>query len=216
MGRMLADRLTAPEEQTEFFLPRDLNHFCTGCCRCIENEENCPFYKEKSVILQAIDSADLLIFTTPTYCMHASGPMKSFLDLTFTNWMVHKPKACMFRKRAVILSTAAGTGTGSAIKDIKTALAFWGIPEIRSLGVAVQAMNWAQVSEAKKHVIEKKLNKLATRLKKEGSPAVGPKTRILFYVMRKMQAADWGSSPAEKAYWESRGWLGEQRPWKNS
>ena len=36
IGRMLADQLADREDQTEFFLPRDLNHFYTGCCRCIE------------------------------------------------------------------------------------------------------------------------------------------------------------------------------------
>lgn len=68
--------------------------------------------------MQAVENADLLIFTTPTYCMHASAPMKSFIDLTFTYWMSHRPRECMFSKKAVVMSTAAGKGTKSAIKDI--------------------------------------------------------------------------------------------------
>ena len=44
--------------------------------------------------------------------------MKAFMDLTFTYWMSHRPRACMFSKKAVVISTAAGTGTKSAIKDI--------------------------------------------------------------------------------------------------
>ena len=51
----------------EFFLPRDLEHFCLGCYKCIEEDEKCPFYNEKSRIMQAVESTDLLIFTTPTY-----------------------------------------------------------------------------------------------------------------------------------------------------
>ena len=47
IGRMLADRLAAEGELTEFFLPRDLNHFCVGCYACIEDVERCPFFLEK-------------------------------------------------------------------------------------------------------------------------------------------------------------------------
>ena len=93
-----------------------------------------------------MEQAEVLIFTTPTYCLHASAPMKSFLDLTFTTWMVHRPKEYMFSKKAVIFSAAAGTGVKSAMKDIKTALTYWGIPEIHSFGLAVQASSWGQVN----------------------------------------------------------------------
>lgn len=216
IGRMLAEGLSAPEERTEFFLPRDLNHFCCGCCRCIEREEACPFYEDKKVILDAMEAADLLIFTTPTYCMHASAPMKSFLDLTFTNWMVHRPRKAMFSKKAVVVSTAAGMGTGSAIKDIKTALTYWGIPEIHSLGFAVQAMGWDQVAASKKAQIEKKIQKLVFLLSAPKQTTLPFKTRILFEIMRKMQASGMGSSPAEKQYWEEMGWLSSSRPWKNA
>ena len=214
MGRMLADQITAPEEQTEFFLPRDLNHFCTGCCRCLQKEEACPFWAEKERILHALEAADILIFTTPTYCMHASAPMKAFLDLTFTNWMVHRPKESMFSKKAVIFSSAAGSGANSAIKDVKTALTYWGIPEIHCFGLAVQAMGWDQVSPQKMAVIERRISRIAGMVSRNRRPAAGLKTRFLFFIMRSMQAAGWGSSPEEKEYWQQKGWLGSVRPWK--
>ena len=214
IGRLLADMLAGKEDQTEFFLPRDLNHFCTGCFACLEGDERCPFYAEKKKILDAMEGADLLIFTTPTYCMHASGPMKSFLDLTFNKWMVHRPEQSMFLKKAVVISTAAGTGVGSAIKDVKTALSFWGISEIHCLGVAVQAMGWEQVSGKKKDQIQKKVEKLAGTLSKERAPKASIKTRFLFAMMRKMQQGGMGASPAEKDYWQSMGWLDKARPWK--
>lgn len=69
-----------------------------------------------------IKEADLFIFSTLTYCMRASAPMKSFIDLTFISWMPHLPKAYMFHKKAVVISTAAGMGTKKAIKDISTCL----------------------------------------------------------------------------------------------
>ena len=44
IGRMIADKITSDDEIVEFFLPKDLNHFCVGCYKCIENPEMCPFY----------------------------------------------------------------------------------------------------------------------------------------------------------------------------
>lgn len=212
IGKLLCEQFT-DSEISEFFLPRDLNHFCTGCYNCIENEEKCPFYTEKNRIMQAAEEADLLIFTTPTYCMHASAPMKSFIDLTFTYWMSHKPRKCMFHKKAVVISTAAGVGTKSAIKDITTALFYWGIPYIKTYGVSVQAMNWKQVSEAKKERISEGIIKLSKHIIHD-KVHVGIKTKFMFSMMRMMQLKNMGSSQTEKEYWEQNGWLNQKRPWK--
>lgn len=214
IGRMLADKISTEKNITEYFLPRDLNHFCLGCYKCIEGDHNCPFYEEKKSITDAVGMADLLIFTSPTYCLRASAPMKSFLDLTFTYWMSHRPRACMFSKKAVVVSTAAGSGAKSAAKDISTALFYQGVPYIKTIGVALQAMNWDMVSEKKKGKLEKDTTKLAKKLSSTKKPFVGFKTRILFFFMGKMQSAGWGSSPIEKTYWEENGWLDKKRPWK--
>ena len=215
IGRMIADKMQGTNEITEFFLPRDLNHFCLGCYNCIEDDAKCPFYDDKRKIMDAVEAADVLIFTTPTYCMHASAPMKSFMDLTFTYWMVHRPRKCMFSKRAVVVSTAAGTGMKSAMKDITNTLFYWGVPYVKSYGVAVQAMSWDGVNEKKKLKIEKDTAKLARKLSVGKKPSVGIKTRFMFKVMGVMQSAGMGSSPVEKEYWEQNGWLGKKRPWKD-
>ena len=211
IGKLLAEQFAGSDVQ-EFFLPKDLEHFCLGCYQCIENEGNCPFYDEKSRIMQAVENADLLIFTTPTYCMRASASMKAFLDLTFTYWMSHRPRQCMFSKKAVVISTAAGTGTKSAIKDITNTLFYWGVPYIREYGIAVQAMNWEQVSEQKKAKINIDIEKLSRKIQKE-KIYVGIKTRFTFRMMRMMQMNDWGASKTEKEYWKQNGWLDKKRPW---
>lgn len=213
IGRMLAEQFSESEIK-EFFLPRNLGHFCTGCYACITDEEKCPFYAEKKKIMDEVENADLLIFTTPTYCMRASAPMKAFIDLTFTYWMSHRPRKCMFSKRAVVISTAAGTGMKSAMKDIRNALFYWGVPYIKEYGIAVQAMSWEQVSDRKKDRIKQDIEQLATKIASHQNPRVGFKTRFIFGVMRMMQNKGWGSSPVEKQYWEINGWLGKKRPWK--
>lgn len=213
IGRMLAESFSQ-SDITEFFLPRDLEHFCVGCYSCIVNEESCPFYQEKKRIMDAVENSDLLIFTTPTYCMRASAPMKAFIDLTFTYWMAHKPRVCMFSKKAVVISTAAGTGAGSAVKDIKTALFYWGVPYIKEYGIAVQAMDWNGVSDEKKRRIKRDIEKIA-RVVSDKKVHVGFKTRFIFGVMRMMQIRGLGSSAEEKEYWQEKGWLDNRRPWNN-
>lgn len=213
ISRLLLEQFENSEVE-EFYLPRDLEHFCVGCYNCIQDEAKCPFYNEKKPIMEAVEDADLLIFTTPTYCMRASAPMKAFIDLTFTYWMVHKPRRCMFSKKAVVISTAAGTGMKSAIKDISNTLFYWGVPYVREYGVAVQAMSWEQVSHKKKTKIKSDMVKLANRVKKD-KVKVRLKTRFMFGIMRMMQLKDMGSSESEKEYWKEKGWLDKDRPWKN-
>ena len=144
--RMIAEKIDGENEIVEFFFPKDLNHFCVGCYQCIEDDAACPFYEEKKKIIETIDEADILIITTPTYCMHMSAPLKSFFDLTFDLWMAHRPMESMFKKKAVIVSTAAGTGIKSAMKDVEDCLFYLGIPKIYKYGMAVQAMSWHALS----------------------------------------------------------------------
>ena len=211
IGRLLANKLNM--ESTEFFLPRDMNHFCIGCYSCIEDETKCPFWSEKKIILDAMEQADIFIFTSPNYCLAPSGAMKSFLDLMFDYWMVHRPKEWMFSKRAVVISTSAGASNNSAIKVVKNSLFGWGVPFVKSYGIAVQAMNWGMVKDEKKIKIEKDMTKLAKKLSCDKKPRVGIKTRFMFRMMGMMHSAGWDSSPVEKQYREEKGWISGKRPW---
>lgn len=211
IGRMIADKIDSGNIIAEYFLPKNLNHFCTGCYQCVEDEAKCPFYAEKRTIMEKVEDADLLIFTTPTYCMRASAPMKAFIDLTFTYWMPHSPRKVMFSKKAVVVSTAAGTGMKSAIKDITNALFYWGVPWIKSYGAALQAANWEQVTNKKKEKLEQDTARLAKNIV-TAKTSVGIKTKAFFYMMRMMMNT-YDDSSSEKKYWNDNGWLGKNRPW---
>ncbi|MDO5559938.1 MAG: NAD(P)H-dependent oxidoreductase [Oscillospiraceae bacterium] len=213
IGRMLAGMLGEDNEITEFFLPKDMNHFCVGCYQCIDDRTKCPFYKEKSIIIDAMKEAELFIFTTPNYCLGPSGQMKAFLDVMFDYWMVHRPAEWMFKKKAVVISTTAGAGTSKAIKTVKDSLFYWGVPYIKSYGISVQAMNWAGVNGEKKEKITKDMTAIARKIKNMGVPHVGLKTRFLFGMLQKMHKSGWDSSKTEQKYWEDKGWLGKERPW---
>lgn len=214
VGRILIDSIAGEKEVKEFFLPHALNHFCLGCYSCIEDETKCLFYSEKNEIMLEIEQADLLVFTTPNYCMAPSAPMKAFIDLTFTYWMSHKPRACMFNKKAVVISTTAGIGANQAIKPVKRTLTYWGVPQIKSYGISVQASSWNDVAQSKKSKIKKDMKILVNRLLSENSLTVPIKTKFLFTMFANIQKFNMGSSPTEKQYWEKQGWLGKERPWK--
>lgn len=158
--------------------------------------------------------ADLLIFTSPNYCMmpsayeSLSGPVLHKLDESY------KPLREMFSKRAVVISTAAGAGAKNTVKLIGNNLANWGIPEIHLYAAVVNATNWRLVPPGKKARIEKDMDKLARKLSRSGKVSVGIRTRILFWFYGGMQKAGWGASPAEKQYWLENGWLSGRKPWK--
>lgn len=216
IGRILAEKLADEQEITEFFLPGALNHFCLGCYTCIRDESKCPYYSEKKVIEDAMEQAELLIFTTPTYCLECSAPLKSFIDLFFQYWIPHRPRKNMFTKKAVVITTAAGNGTGKVITSVKRTLAYWGVPYRKGYGIAVSATNWEQVPEKKKQKIEKDMTALAAKVKKAkvGKPTLY--IRIMFGLMASMKKSSTEESydAAEARYWRENGWLDGKKPWQ--
>lgn len=213
-ANILLNNITCDKEIEEFFLPRALDRFCLGCYKCIDGREKCPFWEEKKRINDAILNADLLIFTTPNYCMMPSAPMKAFLELFLTNWMSHKPYKEMFSKRAVVITTTAGTGANKAAELVADNLSHWCIPEVIRYGVQVQAMNWDMVPEKIKQKINRDMQRLGARLSKNKKVHIGIKTRFNFWLGCSMQKANWGASKSEKEYWEKQGWLNGVKPWK--
>jgi hypothetical protein len=98
----------------------------------------------------------------------------------------------MFSKRAVVVSTSAGAGTRSAIKDVCDALLYLGIPYVMKYGIAVQAMKWDDITEKKKEKIDNDTTKIAKKLSTNKKPRVAIKTKILFNIMGMMQKKDGG------------------------
>ena len=120
----------------------------------------------------------------------------------------------MFHKKAIVISTAAGTGAKKAVKDITNALFYWGISYILPYGISIQAMNWDGIKDKKKQKIEKDTTKIANKILKKKNVKVGIKTKVFFMLMRMMQKGNMGSGDADRAYWEGEGWLATARPWK--
>lgn len=209
----LLKNINCEKEVTEFFLPRDLPHFCSGCCLCLQKRENCPYWSQKEPIMAAILQCDLLVITTPTYCMMPSAPLKSFFDLFFTNWLSHKPYGEMYGKRAVVISTAAGAGAKKATRPVANTLSYWGIPKVYQYGLAVNAKDWETMPEKKKTRLCGDMATLGHKLSTDKKPSIGLKTRFMFWLFAGMQKSSWGAAPEEREYWQQQGWLDGQKPW---
>lgn len=212
IGRMLAEKLAG--EIVEIFLPRDFGQYCIGCTNCfIKRESLCPHYEKLVPITKAMDEADVLIFASPVYVYHLTGPMKTLLDHYGYRWMVHRPEEKMFSKQAVCISTAAGAGMKSTNKDMADSLFFWGIPKIYKYGVAVRATSYEKIDDKTKKKIDQRTTILANKIKeRNGKVKPGIKTIGFFSMMRMLQKNGWNES--DNVYWKEKGWMGKQRPWK--
>lgn len=213
VSRAFVNRLKRKDNVAEFFLPRDMSEFCCGCCQCLKNSmEHCPHFEQLKQITEAIDKADLLIFTTPVYCMRGSAAIKSLFEHHFIWWMNHRPSERMFHKKAVIIATGAGGGMRKAIADIKTNLDNWGISAIWTYSFASGAMCLKDVKKKKLKKWEQDMAVLAARVEKK-NVKVRAGQKFHFICMRFMQRMDWGV-PQDKDYWKAKGWLDTARPWK--
>ena len=212
IGRLFADAIGG--SVTEFFLPRDFSSFCVGCCNCfMHHETKCPHYAKLKPITDAIDAADVLILTSPVYVYHVTGSMKAFLDHYGYRWMVHRPEASMFHKQAVCITTAAGAGMRSTLKDMAHSLFFWGTAKIYRYGAAVHAISWDEIPEKKRAVYAQRAAATAKKIRRRGEKACpGIKTRGFFFLMHLAQRK--GFNAADAQYWKEKGWTGKTRPWK--
>lgn len=211
IAKQLCDKLGG--EVTEFFLPTDFDCFCKGCAVCFTDETKCPHYENLLPITKAMDEADVIILTSPVYVMHATGSMKAFLDHYGYRFLVHRPEEKMFKNQAVCISTAAGAGMKSTIKDMADSTFFWGIAKTYKLGFAVMETRWEMVNHSIKSKIDKKTTSLAMTIsKKVGAIKPNIKTKAFFSIMSVMQKK--GFNPADVEYWKAKGWTNGKRPWK--
>lgn len=210
LKKLLGER----DKLTEFYLPKDMPHFCQGCALCFSKGESfCPHQDKITPIKTAMEKANLIILASPVYVYHVSGQMKAFLDHFAFQFMVHRPNKTMFSKTAIVVTTAAGGGMKSTIKDMTMSLTHWGVGKIFTYGKAVAASDWQGVSNDKKKKIEKDVNKLSVKILNK-SKHVTPsfKVKCLFYIMRFIQKK-FAFNPTDKKYWKDQGWLEKVRPW---
>ncbi len=206
---------------TEFYLPKDCPDFCTGCTACfMKSETLCKDAEYIRKIENALLKADLVVFASPAYVMHATGAMKALLDHFGYRWMPHRPAKEMFGKRAAILTQCLGAGAKSTAEDIKNSLSWWGISKIKMFTAKLMhGIVWDRLDETKRKKITRSVKKFSEKFAKinYSKPAKTKFfTKIKFLICRMIQKSIRSTDPesADCRYWEHNGWFKKERPWK--
>ena len=208
-------------EITEYYLPKDCPSFCVGCTSCFKRgEDTCKDRLYVQAIEQSLIQADLIVVTSPSYVMHATGALKSLLDHLAYRWMPHRPAAEMFGKRAVVITQCLGAGAKSAAKDIVNSLSWWGISKIGVYnGSLMSDIMWDNLSEKRRSKLLKGTTRLARKYAKinyakpaKTSLATKVKFGMCRFIQKRIQKS--GIESLDCQYWQNNGWLGKNRPWK--
>lgn len=196
----------------EFFLPKDMPYPCTGCFLCIKKgEQYCPHQEGVSKIIKAMESCDIIIIDSPTYCMSMTGQLKTLFDHLAFMWMSHRPKGILFHKTGVAISTTAGVGAKKVTKSIQEQLFWIGVSTCYKIPVRVSASSWDEVSIDIKQKIEILTDRIAKKVLKNRKTSF--RLKIIFRLMRLSQKANkWNVT--DRNYWDENGWLGKEYPWK--
>ena len=197
---------------TEFFLPKDLPAFCTGCTLCFQGvQEKCPNARYVTPILDEIICADALVFATPHYgACSMPAVMKTLFDHIDFLVLNVSPREEMFEKKAFLITT--GAGSTAAIQPMRSFLKHCGVNRVYSLGFRLLTDKWANIPEARRARYENSLRRGAQKFyrAKKRRPYL---STIIFYhivksiVMKKYIGA--GNYPYEN--WRAKGYF-DKRP----
>ena len=203
-------------EMTEFFLPKDMPHFCTSCFSCFfKGELTCPHAASVSPIISAMEEADVIIITSSVYALDVTGQLKALLDHLCFMWFSHRPNPKMFNKVGLSIVTTAGAGLSHTTKTIQNSLKFWGLKKTFSYKIAVSACKWDEVpaktqSKIKKQtaVLAKQMIKAVRNIDKLPSPLF---RKFIFVIMTAMMKKNaWNQY--DRDHWEAHGWLNGGKP----
>jgi multimeric flavodoxin WrbA len=192
---------------SEFFLPKALPVFCTGCTLCLSGQsDKCPNAQYVTPILDAVIKADALVFATPHYgACSMPASMKTLLDHLDFLVLNAAPRDEIYTKKAFVLTT--GAGTAASIKVIRNLLLHWGVNRVHSLGIRLFTDRWEQMPRPKQEKCEKTIRRSANRFyrAKRGRPCM---STVFFYHMSKFVLKRYvGQGNAPYELWKERGYF---------
>ncbi|WP_040195927.1 flavodoxin family protein [Candidatus Soleaferrea massiliensis] len=211
------DVLRKDHEITEYFLPKDCEHFCCGCKSCfLKSETLCPHAASTMPIWNSMLESDLLVFVYPVYALRTTGQMKALLDHLCCHWMVHRPDRAMFSKRAVILTQSIGAPNTAAQKDVKTSLKWMGVSSVKCLGFGLmEGIDWDKLSAGRRVKIERRTAAFAEKFRRIKPASMGLKVRVYFMmckILHKQTLKHEATPSADNQHYIDNGWIKPKRP----
>lgn len=149
----------------------------------------------------------------PTYVYHIPGQVKTLLDHFAYRWLVHRPDLSLMCKQALIITTAAGGGMKSTVRDLRDSMNYWGVGRTHVITQAVWGYDWSSMPENFMHKIEQKVEKTVSAIRKNaGNVTPCAKVKGLFYMYRLFHKKR-KMNPVDDEYWYQKGYVTE-KPWK--
>ena len=214
IAQMVIGKLLSGGTLHEFYLPQDMPHVCAGCYACMNGrEDKCGGHEYMQKLIAAMDDSELIIFCAPTYVYHIPGQVKTLLDHFAYRWLVHRPDLSLMRRQALIITTAAGGGMKSTVRDLRDSMNYWGVGRTHVITQAVWGYDWSSMPENFMRKIEQKVEKTVSAIQKNaGNVTPCAKVRSLFYMYRLFHKKR-KMNPVDDEYWYQKGYVTE-KPWK--
>ncbi|MFR4414405.1 MAG: flavodoxin family protein [Butyricicoccus sp.] len=176
-------------------------------------EGKCGGHEYMQKLIAAIDDSELIVFCAPTYVYHIPGQVKTLLDHFAYRWLVHRPDLSLMCKQALIITTAAGGGMKSTVRDLRDSMNYWGVGRTHVITQAVWGYDWSSMPENFMHKIEQKVEKTVSAIQKSaGNVTPCAKVKGLFYMYRLFHKKR-KMNPADDEYWYEKGYV-SGKPWK--
>lgn len=105
---------------------------CAGCHACLfHGVDRCPLPDSIGETLEAMLSADGIIFVSPVYVSQVTGLMKNFIDRF--SFLCHRPG--LYRQHALAISTTGVIGLKGVLNYLEEVASTWGIRSVTKLGM---------------------------------------------------------------------------------
>ena len=143
-----------PDTEFEELVLADIDlPLCIGCSNCFRSgHEKCPHHKTVGDIISKIDNSDGVIVCSSTYNWSETGYIKNLFD--HFCFMLHRPY--FYKGKALVITTAGGTGQKKAAKRISGTLTGIGFNRCYQIAVASVSWNAYEATDKDKKLAEKK------------------------------------------------------------
>ncbi|GMG96520.1 flavodoxin family protein [Tepidimicrobium xylanilyticum] len=212
MKELFLENLRNGNDIIEFYLPKDMPKFCSGCKTCfLKSELLCPHAEYVMPIWNAILDAELIVFAYPVYVLRTPGQVKALLDHFACHWMVHRPDKKMFGKRAVVITQSIGAPNGAAQKDIETSLTWLGVSDVKKFGFGTMgAVKWDEINDKRRKRVEYKLRKFSKQYLLPKPVSKNIKVRMFFFISKMLHKNLLKTEDiisADTQHWIDSGWI---------
>lgn len=185
-AKQYLEELNREIEFDEIHLIKEDLPFCVGCSNCFRvGHEKCPHYSIVRKIIEKMENADGIIFSSTTYNMRETALLKNLFDhLCF---MFHRPH--FFRSKALVITTTGGVGGHNSAKSISSTLKGIGFNRCYIFSRASFSWNAYEPGDKTLAALMKKINKFYKDVNSEKLHSPSASLLIPYNLFRGMSLA---------------------------